>query len=211
MIRVLIADDHMVVREGIQRILSRAVDIKVRGEAATGTEVLRKVAQAPYDVVVLDLTLPDMSGFMVLDRLQDEHPDVAVLVLSMLPEREYAVRVLQKGGAGYLSKESVGHCLVEAVRTVAAGEQYITSSVGRTLAMWIDQGTQRPLHEKLSEREFEVMRRIATGEVQREIAEALSISPKTVSTYRARILEKLQLRTDVDIARYALFNGLVTN
>jgi DNA-binding NarL/FixJ family response regulator len=207
-IRVLIADDHTVVRRGLLHILEDEEDLIAAGEASTAREVLRVVRQDHIDVLVLDLAMPGGGGLEVLHQLQDLRPDLPVLVLSVYGEKQYAIRSLKAGAAGYLTKESAPDELVCAIRQVARGEKYITPSVAAMLADRLDE-QDLPPGDSLSTRECQVMFLLASGESVSSIAENLSLSVKTVSTYRARILEKLHLETTVDVVRYALKHGLV--
>ena len=207
MIRVLIADDHAVVRHGVKRILSEEPELVIAGEAATEEETLSLVASLNPDVVVLDITMPGRGGLDVLRDLKIRHPRVAVLVLSVHPERVYALRALKGGAAGYLTKKGPLTELVTAVKTVAGGARYITKDVAEVLAKHaIDE--EAPRHSLLSDREYQIMMMIAEGRTPKEMAKLLSLSIKTISTYRSRILDKLDRRSNVDIAKYVLENGL---
>jgi DNA-binding NarL/FixJ family response regulator len=208
MIRVLIADDHAVVRRGLIQILEDEGDLIVSGEAGTAGEVTRLVREKDIDVLVLDIAMPGGGGLEVLRQLQDLRPDLPVLVLSVHGEKQYATRVLKAGAAGYLTKESAPAELVAAIRQVAGGQRYITPSVATILADRLGE-EDLPPREILSNREFQVMCLLASGKTISGIAEDLSLSVKTVSTYRARILEKLHLESTADIIRYALEHGLV--
>jgi two-component system invasion response regulator UvrY len=208
-IRVLIADDHAVVRKGLHQIISETGDIIVAGEAINGTEVLDMVASRAFDVVLLDISMPGMNGIDVLRILKRDFPSVPVLILTMFPEEQFATRALQAGASGYMTKESAPTELVQALRKVAGGGKYISSSLAEHLAGFVDSTALRPPHEKLSDREFEVLRRIASGRTVSEVADELGLSVKTVSTYRSRIMDKLQLKSTVEIIRYGLENDLV--
>lgn len=208
--RVLIADDHDVVRQGLKQILMEATPDAVFGDASSASEVLSLVRSAPWDVVVLDISLPDRSGLDVLKELRQSDPGLPVLVLSMHPEEQFAVRVLRAGAAGYLTKRSAPRELVAAVRKVLAGGKYVTESLAEKLAAVVDFG--RPSgepHEKLSDREYQVFRMLASGQTVKEIGEKLSLTPQTVSTHRARILEKMGLETNAELAQYARRAGLL--
>jgi DNA-binding NarL/FixJ family response regulator len=209
MIRVLVADDHAVVRRGVVQILEEAPDMVVAGEASTGRQVLQAVQTHDYDVVLLDIAMPDGGGLEVLRQLQTLKPDLRVLILSMYPERQYARRALKAGAAGYLTKESVPDELIAALRRVAEGGKYVSQSLAETLARELVGEVEREPHEMLSDREYQVMTLLAAGKTVTEIAADLSLSVKTVSTYRARILEKLNLKNTAEIIRYALERGLV--
>jgi len=209
MIRALIADDHAVVRKGLRLILQETSDMQVAGEAASGLEALDSARQGGYDVVVLDITMPGRSGFEVLKDLRVEHPELPVLVLSMHAEEQFAVRLLKSGAAGYLNKESAPEELVKAIRKVVAGGRYVSPTLAEKLAFEIDAGSDKLVHETLSDREFQVMRMMATGKTVKEIAAELSLSVKTISTYRARILTKMNLHTNAELIHYAITNQLV--
>jgi len=209
MIRVLVADDHAVVRRGLAQILAEAPDMVVAGEASTGREVLQAVWKHDYDVLVLDIAMPEGGGLEVLQQLQTLKPDLRVLILSVYPERQYAVRALKSGAAGYLTKESVPDELIAAIRKVARGRKYVSQSLAEQLAGELRGEVEKEPHETLSDREFQVMILLAAGKSVTDVAEELSLSVKTVSTYRARILEKLNLKSTSEIIRYALERGLV--
>src|SRR5712692_2893716 len=209
MIRTLIADDHEVIRRGLRQILQDTSDMQVTGEAASGPEALDRVRDDSYDVVVLDITMPGRSGFDVLKELRVERPGLPVLVLSMHPEEQFAVRLLKAGAAGYLNKESAPEELVKAIRKVVAGGRYVSPTLAEKLAFEIDACSDRLAHETLSDREFQVMRMMASGKTVKEIAAELALSVKTISTYRARILVKMNLRTNAELIHYAIQNQLV--
>ena len=209
MIRILVADDHPVVRQGLKQIVAGTTDIFVVDEAATGQEVLDKVRQNYFDVVLLDITMPGISGLDVLKQLRSERPELAILILSMHPEEQYAARVLRAGASGYLAKESAPDDLVAAVRKISLGGTYVSPSLAEKLASDLAVDTQEPLHQTLSDREYEVMCLIASGKTLADIAQQLSLSPKTISTYRSRILEKLGLKSNTELTLYAVQNGLL--
>ena len=209
MIRALIADDHAVVRQGLRQILQETSDMQVTGEAATGPEALERARGDSYDVVVLDITMPGRSGFEVLKELRVERPELPVLVLSMHAEEQFAVRLLKAGAAGYLNKETAPEELVKAIRKVVAGGRYVSPTLAEKLAFEIDAGSDKLAHETLSDREFQVMRMLASGKTVKEIAAELSLSVKTISTYRARILAKMNLHTNAELIHYAITNQLV--
>jgi DNA-binding NarL/FixJ family response regulator len=210
MIRVVLADDHAVVRRGVRQILGEADDIEVVAEARDYGELSALLRDLACDVLVLDISMPGKNGIEALKALRERLPRLAVLVLSMFPEDQYALRALKAGAAGYVSKEAAPEKLVEAIRLAARGKKYITPEVAQALATQLDQG-ERPekLHEALSDREYETLRLIASGKKLSEIAEAMSLSPKTVSVYRARLLEKMNMRTNADLTHYAVKHGLV--
>jgi two-component system invasion response regulator UvrY len=209
MIRVLVADDHAVVRRGVVQILTEAPDMVVAGEASTGREVLQAVRKHDYDVLVLDIAMPEGGGLEVLQQLQTLKPNLRILILSMYPERQYAVRALKTGAAGYLTKESVPDELIAAIRKVARCGKYVSQSLAEQLASELRGEVEKEPHETLSGREFQVMILLAAGKSVTDVAEELSLSVKTVSTYRARILEKLNLKSTAEIIRYALEHELV--
>jgi DNA-binding NarL/FixJ family response regulator len=209
MIKVLIVDDHTIMRQGLRQILADTPDIVVAGEAQNGREALEKVQQNLYDVVLLDIAMPEMDGVNALDQLKQAQPSLAVLVLSMYPEEQYAVRLFKEGAAGYLTKESATDELISAIHKVANGGKYMTLSLAERLAFALDTHYNKPLHESLSNREFQVMQLLASGKTVSEIATALMLSVKTVSTYRTRILEKLGLKNTAEIILYAVKNDLI--
>jgi DNA-binding NarL/FixJ family response regulator len=208
-IRVLLADDHGVVREGIKRILADAGDVTVVGESATGPELLAQVATRACDVVIMDLSMPGMSGLVLLHEIRASKANLPVVVLSMHSADQYAVRTLRAGASCYLSKSGVSEDLVRALRATAAGRRYVTEEVAQALAAGVDAGLERAPHERLSNREFEVLRRIASGRSVTQIAGDLGLSVKTVSTFRSRVLEKLGLTQNAELVRYALRHGVV--
>jgi len=209
MIRVLIADDHAIVREGLKQIVAETPDMAVADEARTGQEVLDKIRKGEYDVVVLDISMPGRDGLDVLRQLRSEKAELPVLILSMHPEEQYAVRALKAGARGYLTKESAPDELVAAIRKVSFGGKYITTSLAERLASLLDVEGERPLHEKLSNREFQVMCMIGSGKPVKRIADELCLSTKTISTYRSRILEKMGMTTNAELIRYAIDNRLI--
>lgn len=209
MIRALIADDHAVVRQGLKQILGDTPEMVVAGEATTGQEVLDKVRAETWDVVVLDISMPDRSGLDILKQLRSERPKLPVLVLSMHSEDQYAMRVLKAGASGYLTKDSAPDELVKAIRKVVSGGRYVSSFLAEKLAFEIGTDSSRLPHETLSDREFQVLRLIAGGKSVTEIAAELYLSVKTVSTYRARMLEKMNLATTAELIHYAMQNHLI--
>lgn len=206
--RILICDDHPIVRKGLREILEQEGAVTI-GEAASAQEALDLARKHPWDTVVLDITMPGRSGLELLKQLKQERPNLPVLVLSMHPADQYAVRVLRAGASGYLTKESAPEELLTAVRRVVRRGRYISPSVGETLAADLGRPAEELPHHGLSDREFEIMRLLASGKRVSQIAEDLHLSVKTVSTYRARILQKLKLRTTAEIMRYAIKHGLV--
>jgi len=210
MIRVLIADDHAILRRGLRQIIAETADLAVVGEACNSAEALKFVREQACDVVLLDISMPDRNGIETLKLIRKERPRVSVLMLSMHPENQYALRALRSGAAGYLNKQSAPMQLVNAVREVARGRKYLTPQVAEELADNLVRGEeQQQDHHALSNREFQTMCLIASGKTATEIAEQLSLSVKTISAYRARILEKLGLRSNAEITHYAIKNGLV--
>jgi DNA-binding NarL/FixJ family response regulator len=209
MIKVLIADDHPIVRQGLRQILAGTADMRVAGEAVNSQEALAQVRVGDWDVLVLDITMPGRSGFDILKELKYEQPHLPVLVLSIHAEEQLAVRVLKAGASGYLTKENAPEELVKAIRKVVSGGKYISPSLAETLAFGLDATSDRPRHETLSDREFQVMQLMVSGKTPVEIAEMLSLSAKTVSTYRTRLLEKLNLKSNAELMRYALKNELI--
>ena len=209
MIRVLLADDHTMFREGLKQVLAREEDITVAAEAGNGAETLLLLREHQVDVLILDISMPGMSGLDVLGELRREKPALPILVLSMHPEEQYAVRVMRAGASGYLTKESAASELINALHRVAAGGKYVSQTLAEHLVEVLDSGSVQVPHQLLSEREFQVMLRLASGESLREIADALYLSEKTITTYRARILDKLDLRNNVELTHYAIRNGLV--
>ncbi len=210
MIRLLIADDHAVVRKGMKQILADTRDIVVADEAGNGREALEKIRKNDYDMVLLDISMPGRDGLEVLKELKNLKPKLPVLMLSMYPEEQYAVRSLRSGASGYLTKDSAPDELISAIRKVSAGGKYVSASLAEKLALKLGADLEKPFHETLSDREYQVMCMIASGKTVKEIGEELSLSVKTVSTYRARILMKMRLKSNADLTRYAIDNKLVT-
>ncbi len=209
MIKILIADDHAIVREGLKQIVAETADMVVADEATSGHEVLDKAWNNEYDVVVLDISMPGRNGVDILKQLKRRRPHLPVLVLSMHPEEQYAVRVLKAGAAGYLTKESAPGELITAIRRVSTGRKYVSSSLAEKLAFDLEYETEKPFHETLSDREYQVMCMITAGKRVKEIAEELCLSVKTVSTYRSRILEKMKMKHNAELTHYAIKHGLV--
>ena len=209
MIRIVIADDHVIVRQGLRQILLGQPDFDVVGEAANYGEVMQIVRHVPCDVLVLDIAMPGKNGIETLKQVKRELPKLPVLVLSMYPEDQYAVRALKAGAAGYLTKMSAADQLVGALRQVARGRKYITQELAESLAESIGGESDVPPHELLSDREFQTLRLITAGRTLTQIGEELSLSPKTVSVYRARLLAKLQLSNNAELTRYAIEHGLL--
>ncbi len=209
MIKVLVADDHAVVRRGIVQILAEAPDISVAAEAGSGGEALQAIRTGDYDVLVLDISMPDINGLEVLKQVRILKPDVPVLMLSMYSEKQYALRALRAGAVGYLTKDSLPGELMAAIRQAAQGDRYITRSLAQRLAAELGREAAQAPDETLSDREYQVVRLLAAGRTVSEIAAQMSLSVKTVSTYRARILVKLGLETTAEIVHYAIQHDLV--
>jgi len=203
-IKLLIADDHAIFREGLKHILEEHPDIIVADEAGNGQEVLDYVWKNEYDMILLDIGMPGMPALEVLKQVKNEKPRLPVLVLSMYPEDQYAVRFIRAGASGYLTKESAPEELITAIRKITAGRKYITSSVAEKLADEVEPDAEKPAHHTLSDREFEVFRLIASGKTVKQIADDLFLSVKTISTYRSRILEKMKMKTNAELMHYAL-------
>lgn len=211
MIRVLIADDHDIVREGLRQIVSETNDIVVGGEARTGGETLDLVHRSgPWSVVVLDLNLPDRPGLEVLRQIVASHPRTPVLILSMHGDPTYASRALKGGASGYVTKDSAREHLVAAIRRLASGQRYLTPALAEGMAFDLMDGGGRERHEQLSDREFEILCMIASGKPPRQIAEELGVSVKTVGTYRSRLLQKMGLRNNAEIVQYAVEHHLIS-
>ncbi len=209
MIEILIADDHPIVRQGLRKIVEETSDITVVDEVESGQKGIDKVRQNQYDVVVLDIVMPDISGLDVLKQIKSEKPALPVLILSMYPEEQYALRALKAGAAGYLTKGSAPKELISAIQQVHSGKKYITIALAGELASHLEADTLKPLHETLSDREYQVMCMIASGKTVKEIAEEMSLSVPTISTYRARLLEKMKMKNNAEIMYYAIKHGLV--
>ncbi|QAU34375.1 response regulator transcription factor [Janthinobacterium sp. 17J80-10] len=208
-IKVLIADDHAIVREGLKQILADTKDIAVAGEADSGLEAIKLVRQGKGDVLLLDISLPDRNGIEVLKQVRKEYPAVAVLILTMHREDQYAIRSLKAGAAGYLNKQSAPVELVNAIRQVAAGRKYVSPTLAQELANQVNEEREAPLHETLSDREFQTLTMIASGKTVSDIARELVLSVKTISMYRARLLQKMKLRHNAELTHYAIKNHLV--
>lgn len=209
MIRVLIADDHTMVRKGLKELLEESPEIKVAAEAGNGQEAMAAVKKGGVDVVLLDIAMPGKNGMEVLKELKDRKPGLPVLMLSMYPEEQYAVRALRAGASGYLTKSSAPEELITAVKKVAKGGRYISPSVAEVLALELNPDSARPRHESLSDREYQVLCMLASGKPLKEIAHDLSLSTKTISTYRSRILQKMNMKSNAELIRYALDNHLI--
>ena len=209
MIRILVADDHAILRRGLMDILARELEGVLCAEAANAQEVVAQVQRQPWDLVILDITMPGRSGLDLLGDLKQLRPELPVLILSMHPEDQYAKRMLKAGAAGYMNKETAPKELVKAVRKVLAGGRYVSEALAEKLASDLSAGAVNQYHETLSQREFEVLRMIASGKTISQIAEELHLGVSTVSTYRVRILEKLGMENNSELIRYALQNRLI--
>ncbi|HKA42228.1 MAG TPA: response regulator transcription factor [Burkholderiales bacterium] len=209
MIKVVIVDDHAILRRGLHQIIVESGDMEVVGEADTSAAALRLLREQPCNVLLLDVTLPDRNGVETLKLVRKEFPKLQVLMLSMHPENQYAVRALKAGAAGYLTKQSAPAQLVSAIRQVNQGRKYVTPAVAEELAQSLGQDIETPLHHALSNREFQTLCLIASGKTLTEIAGQMSLSVKTVSVYRARLLEKMRLRNNAELTHYAIKNQIV--
>jgi len=209
MLKILIADDHLIVRKGLRQILSEESDIGEVGEAQDSQEVLELVRKRDWDIVILDIKMPGRGGIDALKELKQLHPKLPVLILSMHPEDQYAVRALKAGASGYMTKESAQEELVKAIRKILQGGKYVSPTLAEKLAFDLEGKIEKPLHETLSDREYQVMLLIASGKTVSEIAEELSLSVKTIDTYRTRILEKMKMKTNAELIRCAIKNKLI--
>ncbi len=209
MIRLVIVDDHAIVRSGLRQIAQAESDITVVGEAADSGELLDVLRKQEADVVLMDISMPGKNGLEALKLVKERWPTTAVLMLSMYPEDQYAVRSVKAGASGYLHKNSPPETVIQAIRTVAKGKKFITPELAEQLATHIGQDADQPLHERLSDREYQTMSMIASGHTLSQIAEQMSLSPKTVSVYRARLLEKMRLKNNAELTHYALKHKLV--
>jgi len=208
-IKILIADDHTVVREGLKQILAETDDLVVAGEAGRGHEVLEHIGREDWDMVLLDLAMPGKDGLETLKEIKREKPKLPVLVLSIYPEEQYAVRALKAGASGYLTKESAPEELIAAIRKVSKSGKYISSSLAEKLASHLEVDADKPVHETLSDREYQVMLKIASGKAVKQIAAEMFLSVKTVSTYRVRALNKMGMKNNSEFTYYAIRNGLL--
>jgi two-component system, NarL family, invasion response regulator UvrY len=209
MIRIAIVDDHALVRAGLRLFLSEHVDMRVEAECASAREVMDVVRREEADVILLDIAMPGQSGVDALHAIQARAPDLPVLILSSFPEEHYASTLLRQGACGYLPKDCEPQEIVDAIRTVALGRRYVSHTLAERLAAGLNEPLQTPGHEQLSDREFQVFLRLAQGETTGQMAQSLSLSVKTVSTYRSRVMEKMGLQTNSDLTYYAVKNGLL--
>jgi len=207
-IRIVIADDHAIVREGLKRIVSSIADMEVAGEAGNGTEVMQRVRELAFDVLVLDLSMPGRSGMELIKLVRGEKPQLRILVLSMHQESQYAVRAIKNGASGYLTKESAPGQLEQAIRKVASGGAFISAEVAEQLALGAMPGSEAVPHESLSNREFEVLQLLVSGVSMTDIATRLNLSVKTVSTHKTNLMQKMGLQNQSELIRYALKHGL---
>ena len=208
-LRVFIADDHAIVREGLKQILAESPDIIVAGEAENGVDAIKLFRKSKCQVMLLDISMPDRSGIEVLKQLKKEHPELAVLMLSMHREDQYAIRSLKAGAAGYLTKQSAPRELVTAIRQVAAGQKYVSAALAQELAANVADDRDTALHDTLSDREYQTLTMIASGKTVSTIAKELSLSVKTISEYRARLLVKMKLKNSAELTHYAIKNQLI--
>lgn len=209
MLKIIIADDHPIVRAGMKQIISEASDLMVADEASDGRQLLTKIRKENFDVVILDISMPHMDGLDVLKQLKIEMPKLPVIVLSIHPEDQYALRVLKAGASGYVTKVSAPDELINAIRKVCRGGKYISPSIAEKLAFQLDANFEVMPHESLSDREYQVLCLLASGKTVTDIADELALSVKTVSTYRARILEKMNMKNNAELIHYAVQNRLV--
>ena len=209
MLKIGIVDDHAIVRSGLRQFLSEHVDLRVEGEASNGREAIDLVRNHEIDVLLMDLSMPGQSGLDALAMLRAKAPDMGILILSGYPEEHYAINLIRQGASGYLNKECEPSEIVEAIRVIALGKRYLTPTVAELLAQQLNRKDDAPPHEQLSEREFQVFLKLAKGETAGDIAKDLSLSVKTVSTYRTRLMEKMGLSSNSDLTYYALKNQLI--
>ena len=209
MIKILIADDHTIVREGLKQIVANTAGLVVTGETATGRETLELIRKDDFDIILLDIAMPEKDGMAILKQLKQEKSKIPVLILSMYPEEQYAIRALKMGAAGYLTKVSAPDELIKAIKKISTGKKYISDSLAERLALDLDVDTEKPPHEYLSDREFQTMCMIASGKTVKKIAEELSLSVNTISTYRVRVLNKMKMTTNSELTHYAIKNQLV--
>jgi two-component system invasion response regulator UvrY len=210
MLKIMIADDHAVVRRGLRQLLADGLQDPTFGEVSDGDQLVAALAAEPWDLVLLDLSMPRRSGLDVLSELREQHPKLPILVISMHPEEQFAVRALRSGASGYVTKEAAPDELLDAAKKVLAGGRYVSRGLAERMVSELDRPGARLPHERLSEREHQVLMKIASGRTVGEIADELTLSVKTVSTYRARLLDKMSLENNADLMRYALVHKLIT-
>jgi len=208
-IRVMIADDHPVVREGLKKIISSDDEMEVAGEAGSSGEVLKLLEEKKFDCVILDISMPGESGLIITREIKARNPHLAVLIVSMYPEEQFAIRAFRAGASGYVTKTSAPTELLNAIRKVSAGGRYVSQSLAERLTYYLSKEGVTALHETLTDREYQIMLMLATGKTTAEIASELSLSVKTISAYRMSILEKLQVKNVVELTRYAIEHGLI--
>lgn len=209
MIRILIADDHAIVRKGLKQLILEEYPSASLAEVSDAESLMSKITEDNWDIVICDLSMPGRSGLDALRQIKQAYPSLPVLIMSMHPEDQYALRVLKAGASGYLSKENIHEDIIKSIRTVMLGKKFITASVAEKLAQAFEEDQEEFSHEKLSDREFDVFKLLAAGKAVSDIAEQLSLSVTTVSTYRARILDKMHMKSNADLTRYALNNNLI--
>jgi len=208
--KIIIVDDHGLIREGIKKVTARETDIEVIGEACNSDELFKLLDKHEIDIIILDISLPDRSGLDLISDIKTKSPNTKILILTMHPEDRFALLALRAGASGYITKEKASKSLVDALRIINDGRKYISSSLAEHLASELDMNYEKPVHESLSTREFEVMRLIAEGKAVRDIADKLCISANTVTSYRSRIMQKMRMKTNAEIIRYAVENKLIT-
>jgi two-component system invasion response regulator UvrY len=208
-IEILIADDHPIVREGFKQVISETDDMIVADEASNAQEVLALVRKREYDLILLDISMPGRSGLEVLKELKSEYQKLPVLILSIYPEEQYAVRAFRAGASGYLTKASAPNELISAIRKIVHGGRYVSESLAEKLTYYLDEDVSKPLHDLLSDREYQVMLMLGSGKTVKEVAEILFLSVKTISTYRSHILEKMKMKNNAEITLYVVKNKLI--
>ncbi|MEO6928893.1 MAG: response regulator transcription factor [Casimicrobiaceae bacterium] len=209
MIRILIADDHAIVRAGLKQFIADQIDMEVAGEAATGNECIALVRGSEFDIVLLDISMPDKNGIDTLKAIKHAKPELPVLMLSGFAEEQYAVNLLRAGASGYVNKETASTQLVGAIRTAMRGRKYVSPNLAQVLADGVTGDSDAPLHARLSQREFQIFTKLSGGQPVSKIADELHLSVKTVSTYRSRVLEKMAMKTNADLTYYAIKNRLI--
>ena len=207
--KIIIVDDHELIREGLKKVTAKESDIEVMGEASNSLELFELLEKHEVDIVILDISLPGRSGLDIITDIKIQAPDTKILILTMHPEDRFAIQALRAGASGYITKNNASRSLVAALRKISEGGKYITSNLAEQLASELELNYEKPLHESLSTRELEVMQLMAQGKAVRDIAEILSISANTVASYRSRILEKMRMKTNAEIIRYAVENNLL--